>query len=105
MLSGIQHVITELVGQLRQLPGQVRVTLLLVFRQVDPAQAEIPQHVLDGFTLRFTQIFEVVPCGQFLVCLTQGTVLADFGTVLGQLLQTVLVHLAQVVVVHHAVQV
>ncbi len=105
VLGSIQHVITELVGQLGQLPGQLGILLFLVFRQVDTTQMEIPEGVFHRLALGFAQVLEVFSLGQLLVGVAECRILAHLGAVLGELLQAVFVNLAQLVVVHHAVQV
>ena len=105
VLGRIQHVVAELVGQLGQLPGQVGILLFLVFRQVDTTQMEIPEGVFHRLALGFAQVLEVFSLGQLLIGVAECRILAHLGAVLGELLQAVFVNLAQLVVVHHAVQV
>ena len=105
VLGGIQNVVAETVGELRQLHRQIGVLLFLFLGQIDATEVEVPQGVVHGFTLCLAEFIVLVACCQLLVSLAEFSILAQLGAVLGELFQAVLVHLAQVVAVHHTVQV
>ena len=72
---------------------------------VDPTEMEVPQGVVHGFTLCLAEFVVLVACCQFFIRFAEISILTQLGAVLGELFQAVLVHLAQVITVHHTIQV
>ncbi len=66
---------------------------------------EVPQGVFHGLALGFTQLAEFVAFGKFFIGAAELGILAQLSTVFREFFQTVLVHFAQIVVVHHTVKV
>ena len=80
-LSGIQQLIGEAAGQLRQLHLNRAITLLTSGRQVDAGQTEVTQRVFKNSLLRHVKTGGLRAAGQGLVSLEQAPVLADFSPV------------------------
>ncbi len=103
-LGGVQQVVLEAGGQLRQPLGVLHVLRLLRFGQGHAGEAEVAQRVVDVFLLGRCQGVEFVAVAQRLVGGEQLAVLAHFGAVLADQRQAGVVRFAQRFVLGHGIQ-
>ncbi|MNQ51779.1 hypothetical protein D3C85_657740 [compost metagenome] len=104
-LGGVEHLVGEGAAQLGELHLDRAVALLLGFRQVDAAQVEVAQGVLDDGLLRLIEGGCGRAVGQRVPGLVQRAVLAQLGVVGRQLGQAGLVGGAQLGAVAHGIEV
>ncbi|MNM43373.1 hypothetical protein D3C81_542530 [compost metagenome] len=103
-LGGVEQLVGETAAQLAELALHLRVTLLLIGRQVDTRQAEVTQGVFENSLLRDIEARRFRAGDQRFVSLEQLTVLAQFGGIRAQCRQAGLVGFTQLGAVAHRVE-
>ncbi|RML45987.1 hypothetical protein APX70_08567 [Pseudomonas syringae pv. maculicola] len=103
-LSGIEQLVGKLAAQLGQFALHLRITFLLLGRQVDAGQAEVAQRLLQNGLLTDVKACGLRAVGQRFISLKQCAILAHLGGVGAQCRQARLIRFTQFRAVAHGIQ-